>query len=256
MIIKVNNLVYSYKRGKNVLDNISMEIKDSKILVILGLNGCGKTTLIKNMSGIYKPLYGSITIDGRDIHNMAPKERSKYITYLSQKVNSFDDFIVRDYLSFSFLPELTFYQKPSKEQLSLIDKYASSMNISYLLDKKIDEISGGQRQLVQICGALLQNTEIIILDEPFSALDMVNQNIVLKALDKIVKESNKTIILSTHNPNHALFLKSDVALMKEGKVVAFGKSSDIVNPEKLKAVYGDSICFSNELDYEEVSLRI
>ena len=256
MSIKIRNLLYKYPNSKQyTLKCVNLNIEDGSILVLLGNNGCGKTTLIKNIAGIYNPDKGEIVVDDKNIINLKAKERSKLISYVSQKVNRLEDILILDYLTFGFTSELKFYQRPNKEQIEKAKEYAKRFNITYLLDKKIDEISGGERQIVSICCALLQNTKIIVLDEPTSALDLCNQNIVLSILKDIAIKENKTLILSTHNPNHALYLQSMVAVMKNGMILEYGKSEDIINVDKLKPIYGAKLCYSDELTYKELSFK-
>lgn len=256
MSIKINNICFRYnKHLNNVIDDVSFNVDSGKICVLLGLNGSGKTTLIKNIAGIYKPDSGTILIDNKDVGELSIKERSKLYSYVSQKVNNISDIFVREYLSFGMINALKFYQKPTKEQYDKVEEYASKFNITHLLDKPINEVSGGERQIIAICCAMLQNTYAMLLDEPTSALDLKNQNMVLSILKTLARDEHKTILLSTHNPNHALFLNSDVALLKDGKLVKYGTSSEIINKEVIKEVYGDNVCLSSELNYQEISFK-
>ena len=116
------------------------------------------------------------------------------------------------------------------------------------------QISGGERQIVSIASCLLQDTPIILLDEPTSTLDLKNQNIVLSLLREITKDG-KTIILSSHNPNHALFLESNVVLMNKGTITEQGTYAEIINVNILKQIYGDNICLSENLTYKEISFK-
>ena len=220
MSIKIENLSFKYKNSRhNVLNNINLELNEGELVVLLGNNGCGKTTLIHNIVGLKKPCDGSVIYNGMDLSKVTILEHSKIIAYVSQKVSQLEDVVVKDYLSFGFTNDLKFYQKPSKDQLERVEMLARKLNIIHLLYKKIDEISGGERQIVSICCALLQNTNVIVLDEPMSALDLKNQHMVLSVLKEISNKENKTILLSTHNPNHALYLNSKVALMKCGIII-------------------------------------
>lgn len=256
MSIKIENLSFKYKNSRqNVLDNINLVINDGELVVLLGNNGCGKTTLIHNIEGFIYPSSGSVSCNEKDLFKMTTLEHSKLIAYVSQTVSKLEDILIKDYLSFGFTNNLKFYQKPSKRQMELVELYANKLNITHLLDKKIDEISGGERQIVSICCALLQDTKVILLDEPTSALDIKNQHMVLSVLKEIAKEQNKTIILSSHNPNHALFLNSKVALMKYGKIINYGDAIDIINPTILSEIYGEDVCYSDELKYREVSFK-
>lgn len=255
-MIDVKNLSYSYqKKGKNVLDKINFSCEKGSINVLIGLNGSGKTTLIKTIAGLLENYQGDILIDGMDLKNLPIKERAKKMSYVSQRSNSIDDFLVSDYLLFGTINKTNFYQSPKEKDKKRVLSCAEQFEISHLLDKKISEISGGERQIVSICAAIVQDTNLIILDEPTSALDIKNQHIVLSIIKKISKEKGITFILSSHNPNHALYLKSSVFLLKNGKIISSGQAEDIINAEVLKTVYGEDVCYSAELDYKEVSFK-
>lgn len=253
MKISIKNLSFKYSKNlKNVIDDLSLTIEEGSIMVLLGLNGCGKTTLIKLLAGLLPANSGTIEYDNEDIKNISIKERSKKFSYVPQKTYIADDFYVRDYLTYGFVNALKFYETPKQEQLDKVNKLSEELGIENLLDKKMGKISGGERQIVTIASCLLQDTPIILLDEPTSALDLKNQNIVLSLLKKIASQG-KTIILSSHNPNHASFLESNVALMDNGKIVEVGSSKDLITVDILKSIYGDSICYSKELSYEEIA---
>jgi iron complex transport system ATP-binding protein len=117
----------------------------------------------------------------------------------------------------------------------------------------MDELSGGERQIVSICRAYIQDTEIMILDEPTSALDFKNQNLVLSIL-KEVASVGKTIILSTHNPNHALYLESNALLIDKGKIIKNGPAKDVITKNVLSKVYGTNLKYSKDLEYDEISI--
>ena len=255
MSINVKHLTYKYPSGKNnVINDLNLSIEAGTINVILGLNGCGKTTFIKLLAGLLKADNGEILYSDKDVFNISVKERSKIFSYVPQKTYSADDFLVKDYLTYGFINSLKFYQTPSDEQLEKVNNIAERLRITHLLSQKMGQISGGERQIVSIASCLLQDTPIILLDEPTSALDLKNQNNVLSLLREITTQG-KTIILSSHNPNHALFLESNVVLMDKGKIIKQGPSNEIVNTNTLKEIYGDNICLSEELTYKEISFR-
>ena len=135
-----------------------------------------------------------------------------------------------------------------------VDEVSERLGITHLLEKKIGEVSGGERQIIFIACALIQDAPIILLDEPTSALDIKNQNKVLTVLKEISKEG-KTILLSSHNPNHALLLDSNVILMNKGDVAMAGPAKELITVEKLVPIYGERVCYSNELGYQEISFK-
>lgn len=251
--ISISHVYYAYHKNHNVLYNMTIDFESKKIHTLLGLNGSGKTTLIKILAGLFVPNSGTVSVKDIDIRTINYLERSKYIAYVRQGSNTGDDHYVRDYLSFGMMNQLNWYQSPTLEHKEIVLKNAEKFNISHLMDKKMNELSGGQKQIVMICRAFIQNTDIIILDEPTSALDFKNQSLVLRLLKDIVEKDQKTIILSTHNPNHALFLNSNVVLIDQGKVIESGSAREIICIEKLKQVYGDTIVKSREQDYEEMT---
>lgn len=253
MFISIKNLSFKYPSSdRQIINNLNLEIEKGSITVLLGLNGCGKTTLIKLLAGLLTYKEGSITYNNEELKSTRIKERSKIFSYVPQKTYAADDYFVRDYLSYGFINSLKFYESPKKEQLDKIQEIADQLNIEHLLDKKMGQISGGERQIISVASCLLQDTEIILLDEPTSALDLKNQNLVLSVLKKIASDG-KTIILSSHNPNHASYLKSNVALMNHGEIINCGSWDKIINKDVLKTVYGETVCLSKELDYNEIS---
>lgn len=255
MSIKVKNLSYKYPSGKDdVIKDLNLSIKDGTITVLLGLNGCGKTTFIKLLAGLLKADNGEILYEDENVFDLSMKERSKIFAYVPQKTYSADDYFVKDYLTYGFINSLKFYQTPSSGQLNKVQDIAERLSITHLLNKKMGQISGGERQIVSIASCLLQDTPIILLDEPTSALDLKNQNIVLSLLREITKEG-KTIILSSHNPNHALFLESNVVLMDKGTIIKQGLCKEIIKVEVLKEIYGENICYSENLNYKEISFQ-
>ena len=256
MSIKINNI--SFKYDKNVIEptlrNIDLEINDSSINVLLGLNGCGKTTLLKLLAGLEKPLSGFINYDDKELSKISIKERSHIFSYVPQHSYIVGDILVKDYLLFGTANKLGFYQSPGEEENQLVLSVCKRLGITHFLDKNIGEVSGGERQIIFIACALIQDTPIILLDEPTSALDIKNQNKVLTVLKEVSKEG-KTIILSSHNPNHALFLDSNVILMNKGSIATTGTAKELINVEKLTSIYGDHVCYSDELGYREISFK-
>ena len=253
-MIDVKELSFQYQRkGKLVLDKLNFSCEKGTVNVLIGLNGSGKTTLIKTIAGLLENYQGYVFIDGETLKSLSIKERAKKMAYVSQRSNAVDDFPVLDYLLFGTVNKMNFYQSPKEEDKKKVLDCAKQFGIMHLIDKKWGEISGGERQIVSICAAIVQDTNLVILDEPTSALDIKNQHIVLSIIKKIAKEQGKTFILSSHNPNHSLYLNSNVFLLKSGTIVAQGRAEDIINIEALKTVYGEDICYSVELPYKEIS---
>lgn len=253
-MIEIQKLSFRYHNASSlVLNEIDAALDHGKMYVLLGLNGSGKTTLIKLLAGLYRPTSGEIRYDGKPLDAVPIHERSKQIAYVAQHSGKTDDFRVSDYLLFGTVNQTRFYEQPSPEAERQVKEIAERLGITHLLDKKLGEISGGERQIVSVASAIAQNTTSILLDEPTSALDICNQYKVLSVLKELTEKDGKTVVFSTHNPNHALYLNANVFLLHKGRIVNTGSAEAIVTPEQLKQVYGEHICYSEELPYREVS---
>ena len=253
--IEINNLTYGYSKGQTVIDGLSFKCAKGSINILLGLNGSGKTTLIKLIAGLMNPTSGDIFLDGINLKELSIRRRSHILAYVAQRSSSIDDFSVKDYLLFGKVNRLSFYQSPGKGEIENVERCAEKFNITKYFNKQLGELSGGERQIVSVCAAIIQNTGIVILDEPTSALDIKNQHVVLSLLKEIATREGKTFVLSSHNPNHALYLGCNAFLLKDGKILDGGSAENIVTIEKLKPVYGDDICLSSEHCYSEISFK-
>lgn len=252
--LRSEKIVFAYDKSFQMSD-IELDFSNAKIHILLGLNGSGKTTLIKLLAGLLKPNSGAIYLNEKPLNEYSHLERSKHISYVAQNVNLGDDHFVLDFLSFGSFNTLKWYEAPKQATLDAIKEKAVQLKIDHLLNKKMNELSGGQRQMVLICKALVQDTDIIIFDEPTSSLDFKNQKIVLETIQKIVDQHDKTIILSSHNPNNALYLHSNVILVDQGKVVKQGPAEEIITVENLKPIFGDDVSYSKDLEYDEISFK-
>lgn len=251
--ISIKHLSFAYKTNK-VLKNLNIDFKGKRVNVILGLNGSGKTTLLnllcKNITKNEKSIY----FDETEINEISRLELSKKISYVPQLTSTNNDFYVDDFLLFSKANTLKFYETPSNKEHEDVIQKAKLCYIDHLLKKKVNELSGGEKQLVHIAAALIQNSEIIILDEPLSALDLINQKRVIDLLNQLVK-MDKTVIMTAHNPNICLYLDAFVILLNNGEVVDFGESNEIITPKILNKVYGGYIIFSKDSANEEVTFK-
>ena len=221
----------------------------------MGLNGCGKTTLLKVITGLENPDSGIIRYYGRELPDMSFRDRSTVFAYVRQNYGSLSDYSVRDYLLFGTANKLDMFSIPDEDERMKVHDVVKKFGIEHLCDKKLGELSGGERQIVSICSAMVQDSQVIILDEPCSALDIVNQNKVLTTLNSIAHDSGKTIFFSTHNPNHALFTDANVFLLSSGRIIDSGIARDVITPDRLKVVYGEGICYSRDMTYNEISFR-
>ncbi len=238
--LKVTDLSFSYGNESKVIDNISFKIDAGSVVSILGPNGSGKTTLLKLILGLLEPQAGIIEVFQTKLTSLSLKERAKKLAYVPQKHKAVFAYKVIDIVAMGKLPYsgvfCTTSQKDYIEAAEMLDK----MNLKHLSERPYNEISGGEQQLVMICRALLQRAEILILDEPVTGLDYGNQLMLLKKL-KELSQTGITCIMTTHYPEHALWTSDHSIFLKKGKIVAGGKTDNIITGEMLYKLYNVNI---------------
>lgn len=238
--IEVTDLSFEYEKNKPVLDNICFNVEQGSVVAILGKNGCGKSTLLDCIIGYNVFKSGSIKVNGRDIKELSDKELSKNIAYISQKTDINLDYSVLEFILFGRNCRLKFGASPTQPDYDIAKANAEKCGLTHLLSKDINKLSGGERQLVFIARALTQESPIIIMDEPTASLDYGNQLKIYEIIKELQKDG-KTIIFTTHNPEHVLYLDCLVAVVQSMKITKTGQAKDIITPTTLKEIYGDIV---------------
>ena len=229
---------------KMVLKDITMSIAQKRICFVMGNNGSGKTTLLKNILGVLTPQQGTLHILSEDVTKIDKRQLSLLVSYVPQAIHLNTDFSVLDYISLGRTPHLRMLSKPTKEDYHIIDHFSNLLGVNQIYKMPFNNLSGGQKQLVAIARSLVQDTPVIVLDEPMSALDIGKQVELLRVLYNLAA-IGKSIILTTHNPNHAFAVDSDSCFMKEGHIIAFGRSQEIITEEMLHLVYGENVALDH-----------
>lgn len=235
-VIEIKNLSFEYEKGALVLDKLDLSIEKNTINAILGANGSGKSTLLDCLIGINKPLEGEIKIEDKALGDYTNRELAKKLAFISQSVSINIDYSVREFILFGRTPYLSIGKGPGEEDYSKCDDYAKRLGIERLLNKSITKISGGERQLCFICRALIQESDVMVFDEPMSALDFGNQSRLLKIFKELQKEG-KTIVFTTHNPNQVMDLNCNVIVLDIGKIACSGKAEAVISKELLEKIY-------------------
>lgn len=253
--VSIKNLSFGYRKSDLVLKNISLDIAPNSISMLLGKNGCGKSTLIDCIIGFLDYKEGMIFINGQDLKQLSPREQARRLAFIPQSLSVDVDYTVLEFIIFGRNCHIRLGASPEDADYHIASEAAEKCGVEALLHRNIREISGGERQLVYIARALAQQSQIIVMDEPTSALDVSNQHLVLSLLKRLAEEDGKTILLSSHNPNHALYLDCNVFLMKNGAIFGSGSAREMITVENLKPIYGEDICLSNEQEYSEISFK-
>ena len=234
-MLEIKNVSYSYGENKILVD-VSFSVGVGEIVCVLGPNGCGKTTLLKNVLGLVKSSSGSIFIDGEEVQRLSPKKLAQVMGYIPQNHSPPFPYKVFDVVLTGRTSYLSNLSMPDKKDEEIAYNSLEKLNILHLKDKIYTKISGGERQLVLIARALAQQPKILIMDEPTSSLDFGKQNLVLEHVRKLTQKGI-SILMVTHDPAHALFCADKVITMKKGQILKIGNPQDVISEEMMKDIY-------------------
>lgn len=223
--------------GREILSGVDFTIQKAKFYSIIGPNGSGKTTLLRTIVASLVPESGQLLIDNVPIADLRGKELAKKLAYVSQNTNSDNDFNVLDYVLMGRYPYLGLLQSEDEKDLEYARKSMELTNTLYLKDKKLNEISGGERQRVVVARALTQDTPIILLDEPISQLDIHHQIQLMDTLSSMVEDRGITIIAVLHDLNIASQYSDYVILLNNGKIIKNGTPEEVLLKETILDVY-------------------
>ena len=243
MEITFENLCFSYNRKKQILKNINMTLPSGKFIAVLGPNGCGKTTTVKQINQILKAQSGRVLVDGKAVQDMSPLEIAKNIAYVPQMTSGVMNGSVMDTVMLGRRPYIQW--KPSDMDLEIVAKALMRLRLEGLSQRLYNQLSGGQKQTVLIARALAQTPQVYLFDEPVSFLDIRNQLEIMAIGRELVDQDGKTVIMVLHDLNMALRFADHVVIMKEGEVFAQGAPQDVITAENILAVYGTNAEIKN-----------
>ncbi len=224
--------------NRMVVDDIDLRLPMNKISVIIGANGCGKSTLLKTLSKLVTPSKGMVYLNNKDIHKYPSKELAKSLGLMPQSPIVPEGISVADLVTRGRFP----YRQPlkgmSKEDYRIVSEAMDMMKISDLADRCVDELSGGQRQRVWLALALAQDTDILLLDEPTTYLDIAYQIEILDLLREINKKKGTTVAMVLHDINLSARYADYIFAVSNGKLLAHGEPEEIIKEEIIQKVYG------------------
>ncbi|MBD8047504.1 MAG: ABC transporter ATP-binding protein [Clostridium argentinense] len=235
--ISVKNLSVSYE-DNIIIEDMELCIPKGKISIIIGANGCGKSTLLKTISRINKPKSGDIFINNKNIKKIKEKDIAKEVAFLPQGPVCPNGLTVKELVAYGRFPHQKIIGGLNSHDKDIIDWAIEETGLSEFGDREVENLSGGQRQRAWIAMVLAQETEIVMLDEPTTYLDMSYQLEVLEVLQKLNKEKNITVVIVLHELNNACRFADNIIGLKKGKIICEGKPIDVINKETLKEIYG------------------
>lgn len=236
-VLEAKGLATGYD-SRAIIENLNLQIPDGKISVIIGANGCGKSTLLKSLSRLNRVMKGGILLDGRRIHEYPSKQLAKELGLLPQSPVVPEGISVTDLVSRGRFPYRSFMKGMGKDDYRAVLEALETMGIEELADRSVDELSGGQRQRVWIALALAQQTDILLLDEPTTFLDISYQVEILDLLTDLNRRRGTTIVMVLHDINLSARYADYLFAMKNGKLIAEGAPSAVISPELVREVFG------------------
>jgi len=232
---------YEQNPAKPVLSNVSFSVSKGEIVSLLGPNGSGKSTLLCLLAGIavkdLKKTGGVLRIDGKPVETYSRKNLSRKVSLLAQQEMYSWNYTVFDAVLMGRYAYSSSLESYSKEDYECTEQMLFELNILHLKDRSIFEISGGEYQRVMIARSLAQKTDILLLDEPFSHLDITSQHSLLSLIKKIAGQKNTTVIMSLHDINTAPLFSDSIILLKEGTIICKGETERVFTEEYLHKSY-------------------
>jgi iron complex transport system ATP-binding protein len=223
--------------GRRVVDGLSLEVPQGAVTAVVGANACGKSTLLRGLARVVQPQSGSVFLDGRSIHERPTKEVAAVLGLLPQSPVAPEGITVADLVGRGRYPHQGWFRRWTAEDEQAVAEALAVTDTTELAERSVDELSGGQRQRVWIAMALAQQTDLLLLDEPTTFLDVAHQVEVLDLLSDLNHERATTVVLVLHELNLAARYAHHLVAMRDGRVVAAGPPAKVVTEQLVRDVF-------------------
>jgi iron complex transport system ATP-binding protein len=224
--------------GAPVVHDLSVEIPDGQVTTIVGPNGCGKSTLLRTLARLLAPTSGRVLLDGAPITSMSTRDIATRLTLLPQSPVAPEGLLVRDLVSRGRHPHQRWFSQWSKKDEEVVEAAMTMTDTTALRDRPLDQLSGGQRQRAWIAMTLAQDTDLMLLDEPTTYLDLAHQVEVLELVCRLNRERSRTVAMVLHDLNLAARYSDLVVVMHAGRIVTQGPPAEVFTAQMLSEVFG------------------
>lgn len=238
MTFEVKNGCFCYPHTKQqVLHNICLRVESGQVLSVLGSNGVGKTTLLRCMMGLLKWDSGETLLDGTALSQIPGRQLWQKIAYVPQAKSSVFSYTAKEMVTLGRSAHLGMFEQPGAKDHELAISCMESVGILHLMDKRCNEMSGGELQMVLISRALTANPAMLVLDEPESNLDFKNQLTVLNCIKNLSRERGISVVVNTHYPDHALQIADKALILNRDGTCTYGGSGSVISEENLHRAF-------------------
>ena len=223
---------------RTIVDSLDLRVPAGRVTTIVGANACGKSTLLKAMARLLTPSSGQVLLDGKAIHRLPTKQVARVLGLLPQSPIAPDGIAVSDLVSRGRHPHQGALSRWTSADDAAVARALEATDVTHLADRPVDELSGGQRQRVWIAMALAQETDVLLLDEPTTFLDISHQIDVLDLLTDLNRERGTTVAMVLHDLNLAARYADHLVAMAQGQVIAAGHPGDVLTEDTVRRVFG------------------
>ena len=235
-VYTLENLHYTIAKT-SILSDVSLTVQQGSCLAIIGPNGAGKTTLLKCLNRILRPDSGTISLNGTPLQKLDQRTIARQVAYVPQASSIPFTMTVFDFVLLGRYPHLSPFTTISAEDKTAVEDALRITGIDAFRDRQLDTLSGGERQTAYIAAALAQGGDTLLLDEPTTYLDYAHQMDVLALIGKLHKKENKTVILVTHDINHAIAVSDHIVALREGRVIFNDTPEALLEGDTLRTIY-------------------
>jgi iron complex transport system ATP-binding protein len=223
---------------RTVVDGLDLDVVAGTITAVIGPNGCGKSTLLRALGRLLKPTAGQVVLDGKRIDRVPTREVAKVLGLLPQAPSAPEGLTVADLVARGRHPHQAWYRQWSADDEDAVAQALDWTGIADLAERPVDQLSGGQRQRAWISMALAQGTDLLLLDEPTTFLDLAHQVDVLELVRRLHSDAGRTVVMVLHDLNLAARYADRLVAMRDGYIVAAGKPAEVITEELLAEVFG------------------
>lgn len=255
MNLELRNVTCGYLPDEPVIQNVNMALESGDICCILGPNGVGKTTLFKTILNLLPPLSGQVCIDGENTKGWTPQKRSRRMAYVAQAHTPAFPYLVKEVAMMGRIGQIGILGQPSRKDHEIVEQVLEDMGIRHLREVPYSDISGGERQLLMIARALVQQPEILIMDEPTANLDYGNMVLVMERIRRLA-EMGLCVVFTTHMPDQAFMCHAKTALLLRGRPPIFGEADQVVTERNLHEAYHAKIQILDVIGADDIPLKV